>query len=367
MRMAARAAVRAIGRVEPNPLVGCVIASLAGEVLGIGHHRRFGGPHAEVEALANARARGRDVRGSVMVVTLEPCDHTGKTGPCSRAVMDAGIGRVVYARRDPNPVSTGGAERLRAGGVEVAELGGVWEAMELSAPFCKRIETGLPWVIAKWAQTIDGAVATRTGSSQWISGERSRRMVHRTRAVVDAVCVGVGTVSADDPMLTARGVTVRRMARRVVIDSRARMPLGSVLVRTAREAPVTVVCNGEAVGEAGERIAALERAGVEVIAVDGNAEGRVDLRSAMRMLVDRYDATRVLVEGGAGLVSGLMGAGLVDEAQVYVAPMVLGDRAALGCVDFGGARELAEAARFAVRSVRRVGADVRIRMVRAGG
>jgi diaminohydroxyphosphoribosylaminopyrimidine deaminase/5-amino-6-(5-phosphoribosylamino)uracil reductase len=365
MRMAARAAARGIGRVEPNPAVGCVIASRDGRVLGIGHHRVFGGPHAEVEALANCRASGHDPRGAVMVVTLEPCNHFGKTGPCSEAVIGAGIGRVVYARADPNPPASGGAARLVSAGVDVARLDTVPEARDLSAAFCRRLATGLPWVIAKWAQSLDGRVASRTGSSQWISGPRSRKRVHRLRAGVDAIVTGVGTVLADDPMLTARGVPVRRIARRVVLDSRLRTPMGSALVRSAGEAPVMVVCLEASMAKHADRVAAMRSAGVEVVGVPAAADGRVDVRAALRFLVAHHDAMRVMVEAGPGVMGALVRDDLIDETIAFIAPMVLGDAAALPVADAGVPRELADAMRFEVRSARRCGADVMLRCVRS--
>ena len=366
MRLATRAAARAIGQVEPNPAVGCVIAAPDGDVLAIGHHRRFGGPHAEIEALARCRALGRDPRGATMVVTLEPCNHHGKTGPCSEAVVSAGIARVVYARPDPNPPASGGAARLAAAGVEVSMLSTVPEARDLSAAFCKRVTTGLPWVIAKWAQTVDGFLATRSGSSQWISGERSRRRVHRLRGRVDAILTGVGTVLRDDPRLTARDVTVRRTARRVVVDSHLRSPMSASIFRGVQEAPVTVITTAESIARHADRASAMREGGAEVVGVPATAEGRVNLELAMRLLVERHDVLSVLVESGPGVISGLLAADLIDEAHAYIAPMVLGDPQGLSIVDLGGPRDLAESVRFDLRSMKRCGDDVRLRYIRAG-
>jgi len=240
MKRALTLARRGAGAVEPNPMVGCVIVR-DDRIVAEGHHRRFGGPHAEIDALRRLQAAGGNPHGATVYVTLEPCNHTGKTGPCSEALIEAGVGRVVIAALDPHPTSTGGVRRLREAGVDVTV--GVLEAhaTELIAPFAKRIATGLPFVIAKWAATIDGATATHTGDSQWISNEQSRKHVHRLRGRVDAIMVGIGTVARDDPMLTARGVKVRRTARRVVIDPSLRIDETCNLVRSIDQAPLSIV------------------------------------------------------------------------------------------------------------------------------
>jgi len=364
MRMAARAGARGIGRVEPNPAVGCVIASDDGRIIGIGHHQRFGAPHAEIEALAACRAAGHDPRGATMIVTLEPCAHAGKTGPCTEAIIQAGIGRVIYARADPNPIAAGGAHRLRDAGIASALDDSVREAVELGAPFAKRIASGLPWIIAKWAQTIDGRVASRTGSSKWISNESSRRAVHRLRGRVDAIVTGIGTVMRDDPRLTARGVPVRRIARRIVLDSSIRTPVGCSLIRSIGEVPVTIIALESGVKVHSDRVGALRSAGAEVIGVPAGPDGRVDPVEAMRLLVDRYDATRVLVEAGPRIMGALLAHALVDEAHVYVAPLVLGDPAGLCPADVGIARELTDATRMRLRSVKRIGDDVVMKYLR---
>src|SRR5581483_10404701 len=222
------------GYVEPNPLVGCIVVQGA-EVIGEGWHRRFGGPHAEIDALAVA---GHRAKGGTLVVTLEPCCHWGKTPPCTKAVIAAGIRRVVVAQRDPFPaVSGGGIDELRAAGIEVEVGVREDEARILNAPYLKLLETGRPWIIAKWAMSLDGKLATRTGHSQWISGDKSRRVAHAMRGRVDAVLVGRGTVEADDPLLTARPVGPR-VATRIVLDSRATLSSDSQLVRTVEAAPV---------------------------------------------------------------------------------------------------------------------------------
>jgi len=347
LRLAARLARRGAGRVAPNPMVGCVLVSPAREVIGVGHHRAFGGAHAEVEALASCARQGKDPRGATAYVTLEPCSHFGKQPPCAGALVEAGVAEVVAAVRDPGAESGGGFAVLERAGVRcrvVAEA----QAVRASAAFMKATTRGLPFVTCKWAQTVDGFTATRAGESQWISGERSRRMVHRARGRVDAVLVGSGTVRADDPMLTARGVRVRRTAVRVVIGE---IEAGSRLARTARDVPVVVY-----VGE-DSSCGALREAGVEVVAV-GERGGRVDLEAALGHLCAERGVQTVLCEAGATLTGALIGAGLADELLVFTAAMVMGDGAARSAVEVGGARTLADARGWTLAQVRRVGEDV---------
>jgi diaminohydroxyphosphoribosylaminopyrimidine deaminase / 5-amino-6-(5-phosphoribosylamino)uracil reductase len=359
--LAGRAALRGFGRVEPNPMVGAVVVK-DGRVIGVGHHRVFGGPHAEVDALGDCRRRGEDPRGGVMYVTLEPCDHFGKQPPCSRAVIAAGVSKVVIARRDPNPVSTGGIDRLRSAGIAVEVCSESRLAVGVSDGFVRRITQGLPWTIAKWAQTLDGKVATRTGDSKWISGEASRRRVHRLRGRVDAIVTGVGTVVADDPLLTVRGVaSVRPRVWRVVIDPRVETPAESKLVATARAdgAPVLVLTTAAGLGGAGlARAERLRASGVEVVAASAAGDGtRVDLAGAWRgLLADRGVAT-VLVESGPRLLASLFEADLVDQAMVFIAPKVLGDGGGRSAVE-GRPVELMNAARrLRVDRVSRSGED----------
>lgn len=355
LSLAARLALRAAGDVEPNPMVGAVIVK-DGRVIGMGHHRKFGGPHAEREALSDCRRRGEDPRGSTVYVTLEPCCHQGKQPPCTDALVEAGVARVVAARPDPNAVSGNGGEVLKHAEIAFEYCAESQLAIDVSAPFIKRVSTGLPWVIAKWAQTLDGRIATSTGESRWISGESARRRVHRLRARVDAVVCGIGTVLADDPLLTARGVArVRRTARRVVLDRQLSIPMSSQLVRTSGQTPVTVFCDRERMGRAGE----LEDAGVEVVGVP-LVDGKLDLATAMRVLSDRHNATNVLVEAGPRVLGSLLQAGLADELLVYVAPMVLGDDAAVGSVRGMESASLAGAKRFGLRRMRRCGEDVEL-------
>lgn len=363
--LAARLAWRAAGMVEPNPLVGCVLVN-RGQIVGMGHHRVFGGPHAEVNALADADLRGHDVRGATAYVTLEPCGGTGKQPPCVDALTAAGITRVVCARRDPHPKGLNAAERLRSAGVEVEFTDASKSAIELSDPFVKRVTTGLPWTIVKWAQTIDGRAATRAGESKWISCERSRRNVHRLRARVDAVVTAIGTVLADDPVLTARaGWTRRRAARRVVIDPALETPDSASIVRTLDEAPLTIVCDEQALRTQQRKVAVFSAMGVEVQAI--GEQGEVTVDGVLRMLVQRHQATNVLIEAGPGLLGRMFAGDLVDEAHVYIAPMLLGDELAKPCVRGSVAERLSDARKLALRRIKRIDDDVLLVYRRAGG
>ena len=326
MARAARIALRGHGGAEPNPMVGCVIVAPGGEVVSEGHHRRCGGPHAEVEALRRA---GDRARGATAVVTLEPCNHHGRTGPCSQALVRAGVARVVYACADPNPAAAGGAAALREAGIEVVHAPHPG-AERACAPFLARTRLGRPWTVAKWAESSDGRVATRPGEPRWISGERSRAMVHRERARCDAILTGMGTVLRDDPLLTVRGTFPRRVPMRIVWDPRLGLPATAALVRTARESPVLCACVPAALADRHDHAEALRAAGVEVAAFDG-------LPALSRALLAR-GASTLLVEAGPGLVRPMADAGLVDLAWVFTAPHALGD------VGEGGDAPIARAA-----------------------
>ncbi|TVQ63495.1 MAG: bifunctional diaminohydroxyphosphoribosylaminopyrimidine deaminase/5-amino-6-(5-phosphoribosylamino)uracil reductase RibD [Phycisphaerales bacterium] len=354
---AARAALRAWGDVEPNPMVGCVIGTPAGEIIGVGHHRRYGEAHAEVEALRACAAAGRNARGATAWVTLEPCNHTGKTPPCAHALIEAGVREVVYARPDPNPVSTGGDAALRAAGVLVRRSDASVLASRLAEPFAHAIETGRPWVVAKWAQTIDGRIATRTGESQWISCERSRAQVHRLRARVDAILTGIGTVIADDPRLTPRGVRrIRRTALRIVVDPHLRTPLESALVGTITQAPLLLFARDGVLAAQPAKADRLRAAGAEVIGLPDEDRG-LDLARALADLRRDRGVSTVLVEAGPTLLGRLVAADLIDEAWVYVAPMLLGDDEAMPSVHGRTAPRLADARVFDLCLQRRIDRD----------
>jgi diaminohydroxyphosphoribosylaminopyrimidine deaminase / 5-amino-6-(5-phosphoribosylamino)uracil reductase len=362
MRLALRAAFRGRGRVEPNPRVGAVLVR-EGRVLAIGHHEQFGGPHAEVVVLHRCRERGIDPAGSDLYVTLEPCCHLGKTPPCTDALISAQVRRVFAAMQDPNPLVAGkGFDRLRQAGIESHVGLCEGQARAALADYLKRVATGLPWVIAKWAQTIDGAAATSSGESRWISGPASRAAVHRLRARVDAVMVGIGTVLADNPRLTARGVARRRVARRVVVDPQLRIPLSSDLVRSAGEAPLLVATRHE-LAEAEGASGPLRARGVEVLGLPprqtgAGEDGELDLRPLLLHLSRKYAAANVLVEGGPTLLGRLLAQGLVDQALVFVAPLVMGDAGARHAVAGVPRPRLAEIQPLRLHRVKRLGPDV---------
>jgi diaminohydroxyphosphoribosylaminopyrimidine deaminase/5-amino-6-(5-phosphoribosylamino)uracil reductase len=328
LALAARLALRGVGRVEPNPMVGCVLAQeLRGNeprIIGLGHHRVFGGLHAEAEALADARRRGEDPRGCTAYVTLEPCHAHGHQPPCSRALFDAGVSRVVFARRDPNPAKAGGAAWLASQGIacEHAPLTNTTLlARCVGAGFVKRAATDLPWVIAKWAQQPAGEMRFGVDGSRWISSEASRRRVQRLRSRVDAIVTGIGTVLADDPRLTVRIDRPRRRPMRVVMDREARLPTDSSLVATIHESPLLIIhCDpATAPRETHARVEALRAIGVPAHDLcDAPGIQRLDLRAALSWLRASHHASTVLIEAGPTLLTGALERGLVDQAVVYV-------------------------------------------------
>ncbi|MEX2670617.1 MAG: bifunctional diaminohydroxyphosphoribosylaminopyrimidine deaminase/5-amino-6-(5-phosphoribosylamino)uracil reductase RibD [Phycisphaeraceae bacterium] len=328
MRHALRLARRGRGYVEPNPMVGAVVVR-DGHIVGEGWHQRHGGPHAELNAIADAADK---TQGATLYVTLEPCCHHGKTPPCTDAVRNAGFARVVAAMVDPNPqVSGQGLAALEKAGIAVQIGPLTHRAMVLNEPFIKRQVTALPYVIAKWAATLDGAIATATGHSQWISNPRSRRVVHHLRSRVDAIIVGIGTAIADDPMLTARDVTVRRLARRVVLDPHLKLPADSALVRTADRVPLIVAASEEVLAADPPQARALRSKSVELLplppltASTDEPHARLDLRPLLAHLAEAHNATNVLLEGGAGTLGSFFEQGHVDEIFAFIAPKLIGD------------------------------------------
>jgi diaminohydroxyphosphoribosylaminopyrimidine deaminase/5-amino-6-(5-phosphoribosylamino)uracil reductase len=355
---AARLALRGHGGVQPNPLVGCIIIDAAGVVVGSGYHRQAGGPHAEVAAI---KMTGDRAQGSTLYVTLEPCSHHGRTPPCVDAIITAGINAVVYAESDPNPQASGGADALRAAGVDVRQVSSTL-CTALITPFAHRLRTGLPWITAKWAQTLDGYIATRTGHSQWISGERSRHLVHRERGRVDAILTGIGTVTADDPMLTARGVRARRVATRIVVDPWAQLPLGSALVRTAPTTPVIVLCLPTALPD---RIAALRQRGVHVHSGSETTD-RLNLTDHMKYLSAKHNIATVLVEAGPGLCTSLLKEHLINELAVFVAPLLMADEHATPPLHGIAPAAITDAHSLTLYAHHRRGDDVLMRYVLRG-
>jgi diaminohydroxyphosphoribosylaminopyrimidine deaminase/5-amino-6-(5-phosphoribosylamino)uracil reductase len=356
MKLAARLALRGHGGAEPNPLVGAVIVSPRGEIVGWGYHRQCGQAHAEVNAIRRA---AEHARGATLYCTLEPCDHTGRTPPCTTAIIDAGIARVVVARRDPNPTAACGLARLQRAGI-TTDIIDCQTAAAASDPFIHRLRTGLPWVIVKWAQTIDGKIATRGGESKWISGERSRRMVHRERGRVDAILTGIGTVQCDDPMLTARSGRPRRIARRIVVDPNLEISLSAKLVTTTSIAPTTIFCTDSALADRADRARQVRGAGVDIIPMQPTAgtTNHLPLAPLLRELAARHDVTNVLVEAGTGVMSGLFQQKLVNEAWVFTAPIILGDEHGRHAVAGVHARQLVEGTRLQLISNHRRGDDV---------
>ena len=333
MRAALALALKGQGAVEPNPMVGAVVVK-EGRQLGAGWHERFGGPHAEVHALA---AAGSEAAGADLYVTLEPCCHQGKTPPCVEAVLRAGIRRVVVALADPFPqVAGGGLDRLRQAGVEVVVGVEAAAARHVLAPYLMLVTEARPWVIAKWAMSLDGKIATAGGQSQWLTGSEARAEVHRLRGRVDGIVVGSGTALADDPLLTARPPGLRT-ATRVVLDRRLRLPLTSQLVRTAGATPVLVVHHG---GPA-ERRAALTAAGCECL--DLPAAEDADLVRALLAELGQRRWTNLLVEGGSAVLGSFLAAGAIDEVWAFVAPRLVGGQSAPGPVGAAGVVELAAA------------------------
>ena len=337
MARALRLAREALGGVSPNPAVGAVLVK-GGRVVGEGHTHPPGQRHAEVAALD---AAGAEARGAELYVTLEPCAHYGRTPPCNDALIAAGIAAVHAAIIDPDPRTAGkGAEELRAAGVAVSIGDGQEEAREIIEAFDKHVRTGRPFVTAKFAMSLDGKLAARTGDSRWISNEASRREAHRLRAESDAMMVGVGTALADDPMLTVRAVPPKngRQPLRVVVDSAARLPPAAAMLRQPGR---TIVATAAAPAD---RRAALEAQGAEVLDAPG-ADGRVDLPALLELLGQR-EVTSVLAEGGATLLGALLDGGLVDKVCAFVAPVLVGGAEAPSPMAGRGAGAIADALRL---------------------
>jgi diaminohydroxyphosphoribosylaminopyrimidine deaminase/5-amino-6-(5-phosphoribosylamino)uracil reductase len=350
MRHALRLARRVVGWTSPNPPVGAVIVK-DGVLIAEGVHEGAGKPHAEVVALTKA---GERAKGATLYVTLEPCDHYGRTPPCTQAILSAGIRRVVVGTVDPNPLVNGrGIERLRQAGIEVTV--GVLEAQakELIAPFAKFITQRLPFVTLKLAMSADGKLATKTRQSQWLTGEAARRYAHRLRHEHDAVMVGIGTVFADDPQLTVRLVKGKvKQPIRIVADSHARTPLTAKILHSA-ETPCIIAVTESAPKE---RVEALQKAGAEVWQLPADEKGRVNLMALLRRLAER-DIVSVLVEGGSELAGSLVTQRLVDRLVLFIAPLLIGGREAVPAVGGDGFERLSEALRLTDLRWKKLGDD----------
>jgi diaminohydroxyphosphoribosylaminopyrimidine deaminase/5-amino-6-(5-phosphoribosylamino)uracil reductase len=362
-------AERGRGSTSPNPLVGAVISAPDGRVIGEGFHARCGEPHAEREAIRDASERGEDPKGGTLHVTLEPCAHQGRQPPCTDAILESGISRVVYASEDPTEKASGrGPTILREAGVEVvrADAEEIDAADSLNQPFLKRATTGLPLVTYKAAMTLDGKVAAPGGDSRWISGSESRTLVHEMRGVCDAVAVGIGTVFADDPLLTARTGdgsdrsaaeargTGEGAAIRVVFDRNARLPLDSALVASQDVAEVVVVASAEADSA---RVAELQRVGVEVVTAEGSSDGDL-VTSGLQELSTQMEISDLLLEGGPRLAGAFLDAGQIDRLLIFIAPIVVGSGEAPGVIEGSGAKRIAEATRAVSCSHLQVGDDL---------
>lgn len=352
-------AARGRGAVAPNPMVGAVVAQ--GErVIGEGWHEQLGGAHAEVRAIAASGEH--DLSQATLYVSLEPCCHTGRTPPCTDAILAAGIRRVVIACDDPTEKASGrGLGILRDEGVEVVladgELAG--RARLINQPFRKHARAGRPWVLFKSAMTLDGKVATRAGDSQWISGPESRERAHTWRLALDAVIVGIGTVLADDPQLTARPqgaqASLERQPQRVIFDSLARLPLDSRLIADAPEVPLTVVVSRAASRADAD---ALEAAGAHVVVASGENEP-ARIRNALDQL-GAMGVTSALLEGGPYLAGAFLDAGEIDEVRLFLAPLLLGGRTARDPLEGEGVEKISDAMHALTLECERVGEDLMI-------
>jgi diaminohydroxyphosphoribosylaminopyrimidine deaminase / 5-amino-6-(5-phosphoribosylamino)uracil reductase len=354
MLRALELARRGQGSVEPNPMVGCVIVR-DGEILGEGWHGRFGGAHAEREALVAAGQQR--VAGATMYVTLEPCCHYGKTPPCTEAIVGSGIERVVAAMCDPFPqVAGGGIKQLTDAKIAVEVGLHEAEARQLNAPYLKFLATGRPWVIAKWAMTLDGKISAPDGSSRWISGAESRQIVHQLRGRMDAILVGRRTAQLDDPLLTSRCNEVPRIATRIVLDSLAQLASASQIVKTARQYP-TLIATGPEAPE--KELLRLADAGCEVVRLPA-----VNHCERVVQLLDELGhrrMTNTLVEGGSELLGALFDARQIDEVHVFIAPKVVGGQGARSPIGGAGIGNMTEALMLTDPAIDQIGGDIYVR------
>jgi len=350
MKVALRLARRAEGCTSPNPMVGAVVVK-DGRVIGRGFHRRAGSPHAEIEALTQA---GRRARGATLYITLEPCNHHGRTPPCSDAIIRAGIAQVVIGARDPNPITNGrGLAKLRRTGIRITNGVMEDEARRLNAPFEKAMVSKLPWVVAKVGQSLDGKIATASGQSRWITSPAARRLSHQWRRRVDAVLVGLHTILRDNPRLTARAGTARRgRPVRIIVDSQLRTPPTARCLTASPEAPTIIATTVHRPA----RQARLERHGAQVLVLPPR-QGRVPLRRLCERLVTR-GIHSVLIEGGGEVLASAFAERLVDRIVWFIAPVLIGGRSAPSSIGGEGIPRLGQAVRLADTRVRRVGPDL---------
>lgn len=343
------------GLVSPNPLVGAVVVR-KGKVIGRGWHAAYGAPHAERMALDACEEA--DLSDATLYISLEPCSHHGKTPPCTDAILAAEIKRVVVASDDPSEKASGkGIEILRESGVEVVVVNGEVSAAarELNQPFRKHARSGRPWILAKWAMSLDGKVASKTGDSQWISSESSRQIVHQRRSECDAVAIGIGTALSDNPLLTAR-VEGARQPKRVIFDSHGRLPLRSKLVQSVTEAPIIVVTSKDAPEQT---IDALRALSIEVVFAEGESESE-RVSSALDEL-GLKGITSILLEGGPRLAGAFCDAQEIDEIIAFIAPVVIGGSSARSPIEGIGLEKIADASGLRVLQWSESGGDILVR------
>ena len=354
MREALRIAQNAVGRTSPNPLVGAVIVK-NGKIIAEGWHKKAGTPHAEIHALKMA---GESAKGATLYVTLEPCSHFGRTPPCAKAIIEAGISRVVAAMGDPNPKVAGrGFEMLKNAGISV-EVGLLEaESRKMNEVFLKWIEKGLPFVTIKFASSLDGKICTASGESQWISGEKSRKFTHYLRDINDAILVGVGTILADNPSLTTRLVEGKNPIR-IIADSKLRTPLDSKVVNDGEKTIIAVTNVAPS-----EKIEEMTARGVEIIKCGFE---RVDLKMLLKTLAER-EITSILVEGGGKIHFSMLKAGLVDKIYAFIAPKIIGGEKSLTSVEGEGFLKLSEAISLKNVETERLGDDILIKGYVNGG
>ncbi len=345
MRLALREGKKGLGRTSPNPAVGAVVVK-RGKVVGKGFHPRAGEPHAEVFALREA---GDKARGATIYVTLEPCHHFGRTPPCTQAILEAGIARVVIGCRDPNPKAQGGADFLAEKGLEVVTGVLEKECAELCRFFLKAVKKGLPWIIAKAAMSLDGRIATRSGDSKWITGEKARRFGHRLRDIVDAILVGRGTVEADDPSLTCRLPRGRDPAR-IVLDTNLSLSPEKKIFNLASSAPTIIACGEDAPKE---REKLFKEKGVWVWRLPLEDQ-KISLRALLERML-KEEMLSLLVEGGATIHGSFFEAGLVDEIYFFYGPVIIGGERAKSAILGQGPEKLAEAFWLKELRVKRLG------------
>ena len=367
MRMALKMAKRGIGSVEPNPAVGCVIVK-ANQIIGRGWHKKFGEAHAEINAIEDCKTLGISPSRAAMYVTLEPCCHQGKTGPCTKAIIDAGLAKVVVAAIDPSQHNNGkGIEQMRNAGIEVTTGICETEAKLLNAPFIKFASTGRCWVILKWAQSIDGKLAYDSSTAilavpRWISNELSRKNAQNLRRRAGAILVGINTVLADDPLLTVRPASPAKRGEpsraekplRIVLDSSLRIPLNCKLLRTAKKSPVLIFSSQQAVQANPQVVERIVKKSAEVLACP-DTQGRSNLYFLLDEL-SRRGIAQLLVEGGPTVLASFLKERLADEINVYISPKALGARGSAGIAE--SLAQLTDIVNFRCIDTRRFGDDI---------